>query len=261
MTQPQTSEPTSTPIPEARASSSGQSVEITHSHAVARKRLPLMRCPITYCDPHYASTRSGDWADSLHQGNRETRWCKRHFRRSWACSWDRPLSFISLNIPPAVVEQVAVQTDHAFSTSLDLVLPFTPTMPNYSDESITSDEVQTQNSSGRLFDSLVNLLTVHLLRNYTSSFQVPQAPQRLTPQQISQAIDYLHAHMPKIFHSTGSLSPLTLAPLICGCSNKHWLVRISICSTVNQERTVAHWSFSVGEVAEVGFSDQCHLSL
>jgi len=59
MTQPQTSEPTSTPIPEARASSSGQSVEIlTLTQLLARVAVDAL--PNHLMDPHYASTRSGD---------------------------------------------------------------------------------------------------------------------------------------------------------------------------------------------------------
>lgn len=45
MTQPQTSEPTSTPIPEVQASFSGQSVEITHSHAVAPQEIAVDALP------------------------------------------------------------------------------------------------------------------------------------------------------------------------------------------------------------------------
>lgn len=166
-----------------------------------------------------------------------------------------------------MVEQVAVQTDHAFSTSLDLV----PTFHAHDAKLLQMsqwllDEVQTQNSSGRLYlDSLVNLLTVHLLRNYTSSFQVPQAPQRLTPQQIRQAIDYLHAHLAQDISldwlaQSVNLSPSHLRRLfkqVTGLAPHQYLLQLRVNRA---KELLLTGSFSVGEVAaEVGFADQSHL--
>jgi AraC family transcriptional regulator len=271
MTQPQRSEPPSIPTSQERATSSSQGVEIAHFHAIAPQELAVDALPkhliVIHTTPQPVNVI--ERADSLRiQAIAKPGDVNVLSAGSWAsCSWDSPLSFVSLNILPAVVEQVAAQTDHAFSTAVDLV----PTFHAHDAKLLQIsqwllDEVQTYNASGKLYlDSLVNLLTVHLLRTYTSQLQEPRSPQRLTRQQIRQAIDYLHANLAQDISldrlaESVNISPSHLRRLFkqaTGLAPHQYLLQLRVNRA---KELLLTGSFSVGEVAaEVGFADQSHL--
>lgn len=261
----------STPASEEQATSFKQGIDIAHSHAVAPQELAIDALPkhliVIHTTPQPVNVI--ERADSLRiQAIAQPGDINILSAGSWAsCTWDRPLSFISLNIPSAVVEQVATQTDYTFSKTVDLI----PTFHAHDAKLLQIsqwllDEVQTRNASGQLYlDSLVNLLTVHLLRTYTTQSQTPQSPQRLTPQQIRQAIDYLHAHLAQDISldqlaQTVNLSSSHLRRLFkqaTGLAPHQYLLKLRVNRA---KELLLTGSFSVGEVAlQVGFADQSHL--
>lgn len=165
------------------------------------------------------------------------------------------------------MEQVAAQTDYAFSTTLELVATF-----HAHDAKLLQisqwllEEMQIQNAGGQLYlDSLVNLLSVHLLRTYTEQRQAPRLPQQLTQQQIQQALDYLHANLAQDISldqlaQSVNLSPSHLRRLFkqaTGLAPHQYLLQLRVNRA---KELLLTRSFSVGEVAaEVGFADQSHL--
>lgn len=251
--------------------STNQGIDIAHSHAVAPQELAIDALPkhliVIHTTPQPVNVI--ERADSLRiQAIAQPGDVNILSAGSWAsCTWDRPLSFISLNIPSAVVEQVATQTDYTFSTTVDLI----PTFHAHDAKLLQIsqwllEEVQTRNASGQLYlDSLVNLLTVHLLRTYTTQSQTQQSPRRLTPQQIRQAIDYLNAHLAQDISldqlaQTVNLSSSHLRRLFkqaTGLAPHQYLLKLRVNRA---KELLLTGSFSVGEVAmQVGFADQSHL--
>ena len=114
-----------------------------------------------------------------------------------SCQWSEAISYTSLNIPPALIEQTVAQTDNSTCRSQELIETW-----HTHDAKILQisqwllDESHNGGVGGQLYvDSLLNLLAVHLLRTYTSEFRERRSPQRLTQQQIARAIDYMHANL------------------------------------------------------------------
>lgn len=262
----------SIPHPQVQAIPSGQTIEIVHSHGVAPQELAVDALPnhliVIHTTPQPVNVveradglqiktiaKPGD-INLLSAG-------------SWSsCSWDCPLSFIRLDIPPATVEQVAQQIDYPFSRTLDLNATF-----HANDAKLLQisqwllDETYNQNANGQLYlDSLVNLLSVHLLRTYTSQpIKASPSPQKPTQQQIRQVIDYLQAHLAEDISldqlaQSINLSPSHLRRLFkqaTGLPLHQYLLQLRINRAKDLLLT---GSFSVGEVAvAVGFADQSHL--
>jgi AraC family transcriptional regulator len=255
----------------SQLASSRQPVEIAHAHAVAPQELAVDELPnhliVIHTTPQPVNVI--ERADSLQiKAIAKPGDVNVLSAGSWSsCSWDRPLSFISLNIPSAVVEQVALQADHPFSTNLELVATF-----HAHDAKLLQisqwllDETQTNLGNGQLYlDSLINLLSVHLLRTYTARSPTPQSPQKLTQQQVREAIDYLHAHLAEDISldqlaQSVNLSPSHLRRLFkqaTGLAPHQYLLQLRVNRA---KELLLTGSFSVGQVAtEVGFADQSHL--
>lgn len=261
----------STPMTQLLATNSRKNVEIAHAHAVAPQELAVDALPnhliVIHTTPQPVNVI--ERADSLRINAVATPGDVNIISAgSWStCSWDRPLSYISLNIPPAVLEEVALQAGHSFSSTLDLIATFhTHDAKLLQISQWLLDEAQTQNASGQLYlDSLINLLSVHLLRTYTFGSQPLKSPQRLTQHQIQQAIDYLHAHLAQdisldLLAQSVNLSPSHLRRLFkqaTGLAPHQYLLKLRVNRA---KELLLTGSFSVGEVAaEVGFADQSHL--
>ncbi|WP_276750272.1 AraC family transcriptional regulator [Chlorogloeopsis fritschii] len=114
-----------------------------------------------------------------------------------SCRWSEAISFIRLDVAPKLIEQVAQQTDTNSRSSYELI-----NTAHTHDAKILQisqwllDEQNNGGAGGKLYvDSLLNVLTVHLLRNYTAQFREARSPSSLTHQQIARAINYMHSHL------------------------------------------------------------------
>ena len=184
-----------------------------------------------------------------------------------SCQWSEAISYTSLNIPPALIEQTVAQTDNSTCRSQELIETW-----HTHDAKILQisqwllDESHNGGVGGKLYvDSLLNILAVHLLRTYTSQFRERRSPQRLTQQQIARAIDYMHANLGRdvsldILAQTVNVSPSHLRRLFkqaTGMAPHQYLTGLRVNRA---KELLLTGSFTVSEVAtEVGFADQSHL--
>lgn len=182
------------------------------------------------------------------------------------CQWKEAISFIQLTVPPAFIE-VAAQSDNNSRAAYELINTW-----HTHDAKILQisqwllDEQHSGGVGGKLYvDSLLNLLTVHLLRSYTDQFREARLPQRLTQQQIQSAIDYMHAHLNQdisldALAQTVNISSSHLRRLFkqaTGMAPHQYLINLRVNRA--KELLLTN-SLSISEVAaEVGFADQSHL--
>lgn len=117
-------------------------------------------------------------------------------------------------------------------------------------------------------ESLTNLLTIHLVRNYSTFPQtVPQVVGRLSPSRLKQVTEYIHDNLgQKLTLSDlariANLSPYHFARLFrqeIGLSPHQYVVR---CRVDQAKRLLtAGGDILIGEVAHrVGFADQSHFT-
>jgi AraC family transcriptional regulator len=186
------------------------------------------------------------------------------------CRWEADLSFLRLELDPAFVKQVAQQSD--FMTSggnIELNHKLRTNDPKlFHLSQWLLDELQSDGAGGKLYiDSLVNLLTVHLLQNYTSpSKKQPTVPSKLTEQQVSRVIEYMHANIEREISleelaAVANMSQSYLNRLFkqaTGLSPHQYFINIRIdkAKSLIQSR-----SFTMAEIsAALGFTDQSHMN-
>ncbi|MBV9388953.1 MAG: helix-turn-helix transcriptional regulator [Chroococcidiopsidaceae cyanobacterium CP_BM_ER_R8_30] len=183
-----------------------------------------------------------------------------------ACQWSEAISFIRLDVPPKLIEQVA-QADTDSRSCCELI-----NTAHTHDAKILQisqwllDEQNNGGAGGQLYvDSLLNLLTVHLLRTYTTQFWEARSPNRLTQQQVTRAIDYMHSHLDQdisleVLAQIVNISPSHLRRLFkqaTGMAPHQYLLNLRVHRA---KELLLTRGFSVNEVAaEVGFADQSHL--
>lgn len=185
-----------------------------------------------------------------------------------SCRWSEAISFIRLDISPKLIEQVAEQADtdsHRFHELINTA--HTHDAKIFQITQWLLDEQNNGGAGGQLYiDSLLNVLTVHLLRTYTTQFREARSPNRLTQHQVACAIDYMHSHLDQdisleVLAQTVNISPSHLHRLFkqeTGMAPHQYLINLR----VNQaKKLLLTRNFSVNEVAaEVGFADQSHLN-
>ena len=122
-------------------------------------------------------------------------------------------------------------------------------------------------SSGLYLDALTNLLTIHLLRNYSVFVpKVSQLPVSIPAGRMQKAIDYIHAHFAS--HITvGDLAAVVnlssyhfsrLFRQETGFTPHQYLIRYRIQEA---QRLLTQKKLPIAVVAQqVGFSDQSHLT-
>ncbi len=184
-----------------------------------------------------------------------------------SCQWSEAISFIRLDVPPKLIEQVAEQADTDSRSSHELI-----NTAHTSDAKILQisqwllDEQNNRGAGGKLYvDSLLNVLMVHLLRTYTTQSREVRSSNRLTQQQVARAIDYMHSHLDQeisleVLAQTVNISPSHLRRLFkqaTGMAPHQYLTSLRVNRA---KELLLTRSFSVNEVAaEVGFADQSHL--
>jgi len=184
-----------------------------------------------------------------------------------SCRWNEAISFIRLDISPKLIEQVAEQVDTNFRRSHELInTAHTDDMKVIQISQWLLDEQNNGGAGGQLyFDSLLNVLAVHLLRTYTTEFCEARSPKSLTQKQVSRAIDYMHVHLNQdisleVLARTVNLSSSHLRHLFkqsTGMAPHQYLINLRVNRA---KELLLSGGFSVSEVAaEVGFADQSHL--
>ncbi|MDM9379867.1 AraC family transcriptional regulator [Chlorogloeopsis sp. ULAP01] len=184
-----------------------------------------------------------------------------------SCRWSEAISFIRLDISPQLIEQVAEQVDTKSHCSHELInIAHTDDAKILQISQWLLDEQKNGGSGGQLYiDSLLNVLAVHLLRTYTTQFREARSPKRLTQEQVSRTIDYMHAHLDQdisleVLAQSVNLSPSHLRRLFkqaTGMAPHQYLINLRINRA---KELLLSGGFSVNEVAaEVGFADQSHL--
>ncbi|AGY59661.1 AraC family transcriptional regulator [Gloeobacter kilaueensis] len=130
------------------------------------------------------------------------------------------------------------------------------------------DELQSGGVMGRLYvESLSQVLIVHLLRHYSNLTQtITDKHRSLTPTQLQQVIDYIHAHLnqdlslPELARII-NISPTYFASLFKGAmgTSPHQYV-------IQQRVEQAKWMLTKTDLAipdvalQVGFSSQSHMT-
>ncbi|AFC31133.1 AraC family transcriptional regulator [Paenibacillus mucilaginosus] len=184
------------------------------------------------------------------------------------CRWEEELSFLRLELDPAFVQEIAghsefvasggrIELNHKLRTS-------DPKLFHLSQWLL--DELQSEGAGGKLYtDSLVRLLTVHLLQNYTSTPRKQRAlPRKMSAQQVSRAIEYMHAHIERDISleelaAVAHMSQSHLSRLFkqaTGLSPHQYFIAIRVekAKSLIQSR-----SLTLAEIAStLGFTDQSH---
>ena len=183
------------------------------------------------------------------------------------CRWSEEISFIRLDVPPKLIEQVAEQADTHGRSSRELInTAHTHDVKILQISQWLLDEQNNGGACGNLYvDSLLNLLAVHLLRSYSAQFREARSPNCLTQQQIARAINYMHTHLDQdisleVLAQTVNVSPSHLRRLFkqaTGMAPHQYLIHLRVNRA---KELLLTRGFSINEVAaEVGFADQSHL--
>jgi AraC family transcriptional regulator len=185
-----------------------------------------------------------------------------------SCRWEAPIDYFSLNLSPDLLKRVATQTDGIASETLELRETL-----QIQDEKVMqiaqwlAQEARSQGAGGQLYvDSLMNVLAVHLLREYSSVKLLPTSGQKLSQKQIAQAIDYLHAHLEEDITLEDLAQVVHLSPShlrrtfkqTTGLAPHQYLIQLRVHRA---EQLLKTGRVSIRDVAmQVGFADQSHLN-
>jgi AraC family transcriptional regulator len=219
-------------------------------------------------DGHVIRESLGDIAEkdleaglvSVHPSDTPVRW-----------EWDTRLSFTVMSLEPEYLEKVAKDVFDLESDEVRL-----RTIEGQRDPVITSiagsliREVMNGDAGSRLYaESLANLLSVHLLRNYAEHAQ-PIEKERLQvqPRAVVQALNFIHqnyarelslsdiaaaAHL-STYHLTRVFKKAT------GVSPHQYLVQVRV-NSARSLLSAGAGDRSLAEIAAaVGFADQSHLT-
>jgi AraC family transcriptional regulator len=190
------------------------------------------------------------------------------------CRWEKPLSFIRLELAPTLLQEVALQTRLANPDRLELPHRF-----RQQDERLLQlghwllDELRQDNPGGKLYaESLTNVLVVHLLRHYSvtsnSTFSTQalfSSQNRLSRQEVAQVIEYMRAHLAQDLSleelgQAANLSPSYLVRLFkqtTGLAPHQYLIKLRV---EQAKELLLDGKLSITQVAgAVGFTDQSHL--
>lgn len=185
--------------------------------------------------------------------------------------WDTRLSFTMMSLDPEYLNKVARET-----FDLDPAQVKLKTVVGQRDAVITSiagsliREVMNGDAGSRLYaESLANLLSVHILRNYTVQPHAIEKEKLLSqPRAVVQALNFIHqnyaldisladiaaaAHL-STYHLTRVFKKAT------GMSPHQYLVQVRV-NSARSLLTAGAGDRSLAEIAAaVGFSDQSHLT-
>jgi len=197
---------------------------------------------------------------SIHPSDTPVRW-----------EWDTRLSFTVMSLDPEYLNKVARET-----FDMDPALVKLKTVEGQRDPVITSiagtliREVMNGDAGSRLYaESLADLLSVHILRNYTDHPQ-PIETERLVsqPRAVVQALNFIHQN----YSADVSLADIGAAAHLStyhltrvfkkamGVSPHQYLVQVRV-NSARSLLTAGAGDRSLAEIAAaVGFADQSHLT-
>lgn len=185
------------------------------------------------------------------------------------CRWEDDLSFFRMELASEYMRDVADKADISYrGGALELQHRI-----RTRDEKMIQiahwlrDTLQNGGAANKLYlDSLGNLLTLHLLQNYTSMINKPQRiPNALTEPQISRTVDYMRAHLEsdislEELSKIANASPSHLVRLFkqaTGYAPHQYLIRLRV---EQAKLLLLSKQLTISEVAAaVGFADQSHL--
>jgi AraC family transcriptional regulator len=114
----------------------------------------------------------------------------------WRWPTDRPMSTISIYLPPELVAQTAASSDLA-PDRIELMDCFSRYDQHlHQIAMMLLAELKSGGIMGELYvESLTQVLVIHLLRHYSSLQPAITDRYSLTPARLKSAIDYIHAHL------------------------------------------------------------------
>ncbi len=186
------------------------------------------------------------------------------------CRWEDELSFLRLELNPEFVKQVAHQSGFLTSGgSIELNHKLRTNDPKlFHLSQWLLDELHSDGAGGKLYiDSLINLLTVHLLQNYASTSKKQIAkPSKMTEQQVSRSIEYMHANVEREISLeelavVANMSQSHLSRLFkqsTGLSPHQYFINIRIDKA---KSLILSRNFTMAEISStLGFTDQSHMN-
>jgi AraC family transcriptional regulator len=185
------------------------------------------------------------------------------------CRWDSELSFVRLDLSPAYVQQVAQQIEAPGSGSIELRHQLRASDPKlFQLIQWLVDAASRSEPGGQLYmDSLTNLMTVHLLRQYASAGHMyAKAPSRMTDREVARAVEYMHAHLGRDISLNelsgfASVSPSHMTRLFkqaTGFTPHQYLIGLRV---ERAKALIRSGAFTMGEIAAAaGFADQSHMN-
>ncbi|NRF95526.1 helix-turn-helix transcriptional regulator [Paenibacillus frigoriresistens] len=183
------------------------------------------------------------------------------------CRWEKDLSFIRLDLPPALTNHVAAEMELPNGSAIDFGRHI-----RLRDDRVVHlaqwlmADLKEGEPGGKLYtESLIRMLSVHLLQRYgTVAERKTSASQRLVRKQLEGALDYIHAHLEQEI----SLGALAAAAHV---SSSH-LVRLFreamglpphqyvLQERIRKAQQLLLGGNAIHDVAvTLGFSDQSHL--
>jgi AraC family transcriptional regulator len=185
------------------------------------------------------------------------------------CCWNQALSFFRLDLAPHFLIDVARNSEYRNPDHIELIHTF-----HHRDEKVwhigqwLHDDIKSVGTYGALYtDALMQVLAAHLLSHYTSqAHERPKLPNRLTQQQVTRAIDYMHAHLDRnislaTLAQAVNVSPSQLTRLFkraTGVAPHQYLMNLRI---ERAKHLLLTSSMSMRDVAtHTGFADQSHLN-
>lgn len=174
-----------------------------------------------------------------------------------------------MNLSPSFLQEVALKTDFHISGNVELQHKL-----QLQDQKLfqisqwLADELQNEGSSGQLYlDSLVNLLAIHLLQNYTSGRSKPSLYlNKLSNKQISRVIEYMHTNLARDISldelaEVANMSASHLVRLfkqMTGLTPHKYFIHLRVQKA---KVLIQSQKYSMGEIAvQLGFADQSHMN-
>jgi AraC family transcriptional regulator len=185
--------------------------------------------------------------------------------RHWR--WNHNVDVLQLQLQPQLIAQIATASEIDIGR-IELMNRFGVYDPQL--ESIGKSlliEMRSGGLAGQLYtESLVNLLVIHLLRQY-SVFAPPQVSSQFSPFRFKQVIAYIHDNLAQNLSladlaKIANLSPSRFTRVFrqeTGLSPHQYLIQARIERAKHLLRS--RGELSIGEIAhQVGFADQSHFT-
>lgn len=183
--------------------------------------------------------------------------------------WEKiEASYIGMMLSPSLVHQVASQADMTFKGQNE----FTNKLSIYDSKLVQLsqwlvDEINSNGARGTLYiESLSNLLALHLLEIFAQPKQQFYVSRKLSDQQLSKVIEYMHTHYNQDISleqlaAVANLSQTHLVRMFkqtTGLSPYQYFIHLRI---EKAKMLMMNREYTIGEIAAIlGFTDQSHMN-